>query len=338
MKAVLVADANHRNYHAKDFFRVYSDNVLEKLSDLVELAGEPVFLSEFDRKADILRETELIFSNWGMPELTSDQIRRYLPKIRAVFYAGGDTSPFAAPFFQAGAKVYATGHANAVPASEYALAHIILANKSVLRGIRNYRSEATYKMSRSTVSDRSGNYQSVVGILGVGRVGSRVAEKLRSFDVTVCGCDPFLPPYKAQALGIEIVDLEELFARCDTVTCHIPEWSTNRGLITGELLLSMPRFGTFINAAQASVVDQEGLIRALEKRKDLTAILDSTDPMPLSADHPLLNMENVFVTPHIAGSFGGEMERMGEMVVDALKDYLNHKESIHEVNREQLPD
>lgn len=336
MYAILLADDRHRNYHARDFFRVYSDYVLEKLQERVELEPEPVFLSQFPAKRAMLRKVEIILSNWGMPELTYEQVKEYLPNVKALFYAGGDVRVFASPFYQVGTRVFCTGQTNAVPASEYTLAHILLATKGGLRSIRNYRDGASYDRAREETSERSGNYQANVGIVGVGRVGSRVARLLQSFDVKVYGSDPFLPPQRAKALGLTLVETEELFRTCDVVTCHLPEWSTLRGTLGYAQFSAMLPNATFINAAQASPVDQDALIRALTECPSRTAVLDSTDPMPLPADHPLLHMPNVFLSTHIAGSFGGELERMGENVAEAVGDYLDNKPSRHEVLREQV--
>lgn len=84
------------------------------------------------------------------------------------------------------------------------------------------------------------------------------------------------------------------------------------------------------------MVDQEALARVMETRPDLTAILDSTEPYVLPGNHPLHHLYNVFLTPHIAGSFGGELERMGESIVDALEDWLDERPSKHEVFRNML--
>ena len=338
MYAILLADDRHPNYHAVDFFRVYSDYVLEQLEDKLELETEPVFLSQFEEKRELLARTEIILSNWGMPEMSYDTVRTYLPRVKAVFYAGGVVSVFGAPFYQMGARIYCTGETNAVPASEYTLAQILLATKGCQRGTRRYRDPESYVAARAETTRRSGNYQSSVGIIGVGRVGRRLARLLQGFDLKVYGNDPFLAPAKAKELGVTMVELDELFSICDVVSCHLPEWPNLKGMIGYAQLSAMHPYATFINASQALPVDQEGMIRALRECPTKTAILDSTDPMPLPQGHPLLEMPNVFVTPHIAGSFGGELERMGENVVEAVDDYLHDRPSRHEVKREQHVD
>ncbi len=338
MFAVLLADDQHPNYHAEDFFRVYSDYVLEQLQEHVALEPEPVFLSQFPKKKAMLQKVELVFSNWGMPELTDAQVRTYLPNVKAVFYAGGDVRVFASPFYQIGTRLFCTGQTNAVPASEYTLAHILLATKGGLRAIRQYRDAQSYRQARGETSERCGNYQANIGIVGVGRVGSRVARLLQNFDVKVFGSDPFLTPQRAKALGLTLMELDDLFRTCDVVTCHLPDWSTLKGILGYAQFSAMLPTATFINAAQASPVDQAALIRALNDCPTRTAVLDSTDPMPLPADHPLLHMPNVFLSTHIAGSFGGELERMGENVVEAVCDYLNDRPSRHEILHAQILD
>ena len=334
MKAILLADERHRNFHVEEFFHVYSDEVLDSIQSLVDLAPAPVYLSRFEEKRDALRETEIIFSNWGMPELGMERVEEFFPRVKAVFYAGGDVRHFASPYFQMGARVFATGSANAVPAAEYTLAHILLAAKGAQRATRHYRDEATYRESRENTALRPGNFHVTVGIIGVGRVGRRVAELLRHFDATVYACDPFLTPDRARALGVQLMSMEEIFQQCDVVTCHLPVWSNLHNAVNEEMLSSMAENATFINASQGEVVDQEALVRVLRERPDLTAILDSTVPYALPGNHPLHRMDNVFLTPHIAGSFGGELERMGESIVAALRSYLAGEPSEHEMFRD----
>lgn len=118
MKAILLIDENHRNHHADEFFHVYSDEVLDRIQGLIALEPLPVFLSQIEEKRTILRETKVVFSNWGMPEMSLQDVRKYLPQVKAVFYAGGDVHHFASSYFQMGARVFATGQANALPAAD----------------------------------------------------------------------------------------------------------------------------------------------------------------------------------------------------------------------------
>lgn len=336
MVAVMLADKENPWFHAHDFFHVYSDYVLEQLQELpgLELEPVPLYRSELEQKVETAQQAEIILSNWGMPELTEEEIRHFFPKLKAVLYAGSSVRTFCAPFFACGVRIFCAGEANAIPASEYALAQILLANKGCLRTMRNYLTPETYEEARKLVSEKTGNYQAKVGILGVGRVGSRVAQLLRPFDVTVIAFDPYLSPQKAQMLGVSIVSLEEVFASCEVITCHLPDTPLVANYLGYQHFSLMMPGSTFINCAQGGCVDEDALIRALNEDPSRTAVLDSTVVQPLPENHPLFHMHNVFLTPHIAGSFGGEVERMGETVVAACKDFLNNVTSKHEATLE----
>jgi phosphoglycerate dehydrogenase-like enzyme len=93
-------------------------------------------------------------------------------------------------------------------------------------------------------------------------------------------------------------------------------------MITGDLLDRIPPGGTFINTARGAVVNEPEMIRVLQKRADLTAVLDVTYPEPPEPDSPLYDLPNVFLTPHIAGSINGECGRMGEYAVDECRRWI----------------
>ena len=102
-------------------------------------------------KAALARNVEIIFSKWGMPEISRETIARYFPCLKAVFYAGGSIKRFAYPYFEQGVRIFATGEANAEPAAEFTLASILLANKGVYRASRLYRNAEGYRLARREV-------------------------------------------------------------------------------------------------------------------------------------------------------------------------------------------
>src|SRR5205823_690272 len=106
------------------------------------------------------------------------------------------------------------------------------------------------------------------------------------------------------------------------VSLHTPHLPETEGMITGRHLDSMKRGATFINTARGQVVREGEMIEVLSRRPDLQAVLDVTAPEPPAADSPLYTLENVVLTPHIAGSLGEECRRMGRYMVDELRRYL----------------
>ena len=105
-------------------------------------------------------------------------------------------------------------------------------------------------------------------------------------------------------------------------------------MITGEMLMSMKENATFINTSRGAIVDEPALHQVLAKRPDLTAVLDVTYPEPPPPDSPLYTLENVVLTPHIAGSLSAECHRMGQYAIDECRRYLNGEPLLYRVTEE----
>ena len=338
MRAVIFIDRFHPNHDDVQFTHVYSDLVLEKLQDMpgLELMPEPIYLDELQDKAALTRDVEIIFSKWGMPEISREMIAQYFPCLKAVFYAGSSIKRFAYPYFEQGVRIFAAGEANAEPAAEFTLASILLANQGVYRASRLYRNAEGYRLARREVEMRPGNYRAKVGLIGVGRVGSRVAELLKPFDLQVLAFDPYLSPCRAKELGVTITELEELFSDCNVISSHLPSNPQTSGMLNYALFSLMQPDATFINAALSEPVVEADLVRALQEVPTRTAVLDSIAAEKNPETDILLTMDNVFLTPHIAGSFGGELERMGEQLTEACADFLAGRQSRHELFKDYL--
>ncbi len=116
--------------------------------------------------------------------------------------------------------------------------------------------------------------------------------------------------------------MRELFQQTDVVSLHAAEIPATRGMITSELLSMMKPNATFINTSRGSLVREDELASVLRHRPDLHAVLDVTEVEPLPADSPLHRLDNVMLTPHIAGSQGRECQRLGRHMVEELDRYL----------------
>lgn len=338
MRAVIFLDRFHPNYDAVQSMHVYSDLVLEKLQELpgLELTPEPVYLDELSEKAELTQQAQIVFSKWGMPEISREMVQQYFPNLKAIFYAGSSIKRFALPFFAQGVRIFAAGEANAEAAAEFTLANILLANKGAHRACRMYKNAQGYQQARREADARTGNYRAKVGLIGVGRVGSRVAELLKPFDVDVLAYDPYLTPYRAKQLHVVIAELEELFSECDVISSHLPSNAQTAGMLNYDLFSLMMPHATFINAALFEPVVEADLARALQEVPTRTAVLDSIRAEADPSNDIFLTLDNAILTPHIAGSFGGELERMGELLVEACSDYLSGRRSRHEQFQDHL--
>jgi phosphoglycerate dehydrogenase-like enzyme len=130
--------------------------------------------------------------------------------------------------------------------------------------------------------------------------------------------DPYVDPDEAAALGALLVPLPELFARCDVVSVHAPQVPSTEGMVTRALLAAMPDGATLINTARGALIDQQALEDELVTGR-IGAVLDVTSPEVLPATSVLYDLPNVMLTPHIAGSMGGELHRMAAFALDELE-------------------
>jgi len=268
---------------------------------------------EIENTGRLLADADVVFSTWGMPALTPEQIDAFLPKLKAVFYAAGSVQSFAAPFLERGITVVSAWRANAAAVAQFTAAQIVLAMKGYFRNVADYDGD------RSTYEGAfrgRGVYGETVGLLGVGAIGRLVIEALKVCDVRLLVWDPFLSDESAAALGVEKVDsLDEIFSRSYVVSNHVADKQETAGLITAPLFEMMRENATFINTGRGRTVDEGAMIAVLTERTDLTALIDVTFPEPPGRGSALMRLPNIRVSTHIAGTIGDEVRRMADLCI-----------------------
>jgi phosphoglycerate dehydrogenase-like enzyme len=141
---------------------------------------------------------------------------------------------------------------------------------------------------------------------------------------------------KALLLGAKKVSLEELFAECQVISNHVANLPETVGMFSYDLFKLMKDNAVFINTGRGAQVVEEDLIKALREKPQRTSILDVTDPEPPLENSELYTLSNVILTPHIAGSFGNELVRMAEYMLDEYKALKNGEKNKYEVTLEML--
>ena len=143
----------------------------------------------------------------------------------------------------------------------------------------------------------------LVGVLGIGNIGRQVARRVQGFDAQVQYYDPYpLDEERERELDVRRVSLEELFRTSDILTCHAPLTPQTRHIVNAERIAMMKPTAVLINTARGPVVDEAALIDALQNGVIAGAGLDVFEQEPVDPDNPLLRMNNVVVTPHMAGT------------------------------------
>src|SRR5205807_498032 len=162
-----------------------------------------------------------------------------------------------------------------------------------------------------------------VGIVGLGRVGREVARRAAGMDMKVIGFDPFLAPDKAAQLGIEsVADIDLLLPRCDFLTVHTPLTDETRNLIDARRLALLSRGARVLNCARGGIINEQALAEALRSGHLAGAAIDVFVQEPPPADHPLLKLPNVVVTPHLGASTVEAQESVAREAAQLLVDFL----------------
>ncbi|WP_417564517.1 phosphoglycerate dehydrogenase [Microbacterium sp.] len=218
----------------------------------------------------------------------------------------------------AGVMVVNAPTSNIISAAELTIAHILglarhipAADASLSRG--------EWKRSAYTGTEL---FDKTVGIVGLGRIGSLITERLRAFGVRVVGYDPYVTPARAQQLQVEMLSLDDLLRQSDFVTVHMPKTPETTGMIGAEQLARMKPTAYIVNVARGGLIDEGALYDALTGKVIAGAALDvftSEPPAEDSSARRLLGLSNIVVTPHLGASTDEAQEKAGVSVARSVK-------------------
>ncbi|MFH8733359.1 hydroxyacid dehydrogenase [Streptomyces sp. NPDC017964] len=311
---------------------LFPATAVQRLTRHVDI--DPQLVAEDFGQVPDLATVELLITSWGCPPL-DDTVLARMPALKAVVHAAGSVKHHVTEAcWDRGLLVSTAAAANAVPVAEYTVAAVLFANKRVLEIGGLYR-EHRATLDWSACFPGFGNYRKTVGVVGASLVGRRVLELLRPYDFEVLLADPHIDAATAEASGARLVDLEEMLAACDVVSLHAPALPETYHLMDAHRLSLLRDGATLINTGRGSLIDTQALTaEAISGR--IHAVLDVTDPEVLPQTSPLYSLPNVLLTPHIAGSLGGELERITRSALDEVERYCAGREFTHPVTRAAL--
>ena len=163
--------------------------------------------------------------------------------------------------------------------------------------------------------------EKTLGLAGLGRIGQEVARRAASFDMRIIAYDPFISEDVAGDLGVELVSLDDLFARSDFLSLHMPSTPTTKNIVNAERLRKAKKGIRIINTARGDLIDESALADAIESGHVGGAALDVFQKEP-TVDHRLQTLPQVVATPHIAASTREGQELVGMETMAALRDFL----------------
>ena len=231
---------------------------------------------------------------------------------------------------RAGVLVLNAPGANATSAGEHTVAVLLALTRQL-----PYANESTHagRWERRKIKpiDLKGR---TVGLVGLGKVGTVVATRLKAFDMQVVAYDPYQPSSHFEHLGVEQVSLDEVFARADVLSFHVPSTGETRHMLNAETIARLRDGVIVLNMARGDVVDQEALVAALRSGKVAAAGVDVFNHEPCT-DSPLFGLPNVIVTPHTAGSSFEALEAVGRVIASSTLAALRGEAVSNAVNLPQ---
>jgi len=165
-------------------------------------------------------------------------------------------------------------------------------------------------------------YNKTLGILGMGRIGSEVARRAIAFGMRVLAYDPYLALSRARAMQVELVELDDLYARSDFITVHMPMSDETKGMINAAAIARMKKGVRLMNCARGGIVNEKDLYDAIQSGQVAGAALDVYETEPPAGEFPLRELPQVVMTPHLGASTEEAQENVGIEVAEAITDYL----------------
>lgn len=204
------------------------------------------------------------------------------------------------------------------------------------------------KIPQATASMRRGEWEKkkfegtemtgkTLGILGVGNIGSVVASRANGLKMNVIAYDPFISAEAADKLGISLVSMDDLFKKSDFISIHVPLTNETKNIVNAEAFKKMKKGVKLINCARGGIVSEKDLAEAIKEKIVSGAALDVFEKEPTPADNPLLQMEEVILTPHLGASTHEAQENVAIAIAEQMADYLVNGTIRNAVNVPSVP-
>jgi phosphoglycerate dehydrogenase-like enzyme len=282
--------------NAREFFQWMSQRLPQEVNLVMVDNTRPL-----ETQAAACREAQMILPFRG--RLTMDLIKR-CPNLKLIQVTSAGTDHFDKPALaEMGIRVANNGGGNAVAVSEHTVMLIVMAyRKGGLQIMDTQSGRWDERIRGADIHQFHELTDKVVGIVGLGRIGQEVAKRLQGWNCKLIYTDiRKFPKELEQQLRVERVEFDTLISTADIITLHVPLTAQTRAMISRREFTMMKPTAILVNACRGPVVDEKALYDALSSHRILGAAIDVTEMEPTPVNNPLLKLENVTVTPHVAG-------------------------------------
>ena len=309
--------------HTERVFPPETYAALQERYDLTEnLTGEGYSTAQVE---ELIPGHEALITGWGAPAL-NEAVLKAAPELRIIAHSAGSVKHLVTReiidryLLPRGIPIYSANWAIALNVAESTVGLLIMTPRRWAGLNERYHATGQWGYHRIEVNGQF-LQGSVVGIVSASTVAREVIRLLQPWDVRLLCYDPYLSEADAAALGVEKVELDELFRRSDHVTVHAPKIPETDRMIGAEQLRLLRAGATLVNTSRGSVIDEAALI-AEARAGRIEVALDVTEPEPPAPDSPLQELENVVVLPHVTGAGQYGYHRIGDGTLQALDDFF----------------
>lgn len=231
-----------------------------------------------------------------------------------------------------GVVVMNTPGGNAISAAEHTLSMLLSLAKNIPQAAASMK-EGKWEKGRFLSTELSGK---ALGIIGLGRIGGEVAKRAKAFNLRILVHDPYVSAERAEAMGVELVDLPDLYRQADFITIHVPGTKETKDLISAATIAQMKDGVRIVNCARGGIVNEADLHRALASGKVAGAALDvfATEP---TTDSPLFALPTFISTPHLGAATEEAQEAVAVEIAQQVIDYLQRGIIRNAVNAPSVP-
>jgi phosphoglycerate dehydrogenase-like enzyme len=318
----------------RDYELLFSPQIDQALRDL----GETVFeglkgtLSSQDL-AQRIAGFDAVLTGWGSPRFT-DEVLDAADRLRVIAHSAGSIKNMLPRLvFERGITVTHAASAIAPAVAEMSLAMTLILLRNVVQLDRTLRAgdwqgARAIPMGRELVGLR-------VGVVGAGYTGRCFIDLLRALEAEVWVYDPYLTAERAAEIGVRTVALDDLFAECPVVSVQAPATEETYHMISARQFGLLQDGACFVNTARSWVVDYDALLAELQTGR-FVAALDVFDREPLPEDNPFRELDNVVMTPHVAGASLEARQRQGQFMVEELARFFSGEPLLYQVTADML--
>jgi len=223
---------------------------------------------------------------------------------------------------------------NSVSVAEHTIALMLALVKQIFKMDNYVRNSQWHKRNELIAEEMAGK---TVGIVGLGKIGREVLVRCKAMGMNILGYDPYVDKKYFSYNDVQFCNsLEEIFSKADIVTLHVPNMFETRQMVTKRLIDLMKPTAYIINTSRGEVIDQDALVEALKERRIAGAALDVFHKEPIEPDNPLLILDNVILTPHVAALTKESGVKMAVEAVKQVIEYLEGRLPKYIVNRREL--